>query len=362
MGLDQSKAYARLRGLKRLGLVRHETDVPGPSVFLATREGLAVAGCDLSPATVSLATLYHDLAICDVASQIERGAPYARVISEREMRLADHGAEEPCYAIEVELGRSSRSRHLPDLCVEWEGGPIAVEVELSQKRAERTRAILEGYRSARRLLGVIYLTRDRRQARGLEDLAERLHLGWRFQARPVGEDPVDALWQIGEAQRREQEQREAERRRRQEAEERRLFAEAERVFEDVAASPSRPARSRRSPSTSARMRSQSSSACAQSAESFRPFGPARTSRRARPSRQSSQTGSGGACGDSVSWSLEASRTDARNPAPILIAAPPCRPSDRLTGAPSGHGRRIGLGAPSEWSGLPRCPPTPPPPR
>jgi hypothetical protein len=50
----------------------------------------------------------------------------------------------------------------------------------------------------------------------------------------VGEDPVAALWQIAEAERRQQEQRAAERQKRQQAEQRRLLAEAERAFEDVA--------------------------------------------------------------------------------------------------------------------------------
>jgi hypothetical protein len=47
-GLHQAKAYSRLQGLTRAGLLRAEPGYRGAGVYLATRAGLGAVGLDLS--------------------------------------------------------------------------------------------------------------------------------------------------------------------------------------------------------------------------------------------------------------------------------------------------------------------------
>ncbi len=108
--MTETKAYARLRGLRGMGLVRHvRRGVPGPGVFLATGQGLRATGLDLAEATVSAASLHHDLTVVDVGTGLERQR--LRVETERELRLAGR-------TLEVRITRAGvKAAHLPDLAI-----------------------------------------------------------------------------------------------------------------------------------------------------------------------------------------------------------------------------------------------------
>ncbi len=115
-GMARSKAYGRLQGLCELGLVVHERRVPGPGVFLATKTGLRTVDLDMGAATVSFATLEHDLAVATVVAELESSDVEHEVVTEREMR-AEHRVEDGRrYAPSVrEPGRRRTGHHWPDL-------------------------------------------------------------------------------------------------------------------------------------------------------------------------------------------------------------------------------------------------------
>jgi len=231
--LTESKAYARLRGLRARRLIRHERDVPGPGIFLATRAGLRLSDTDLAEATWSLATLRHDLAVADVAIELEREGHW--LFSERELRRAIAEGYGEDYRIECrEAGAARTMRHLPDLAVNDPDGRrfTAVEVELTQKRSERTRSILAGYRSAREgLEGVLYVVPSESARRRIEGLGRKVGLDGHLQVIRQGEPPGPALAAIARAaaeHEREREQRRAAvERHRQAEEERKRRREAE---------------------------------------------------------------------------------------------------------------------------------------
>ncbi len=180
-GMARSKAYGRLQGLRGLGLVRHERAVPGPGVFLATRAGLSAAEVELAPATMSLGSLRHDLAVTSVMAELEPRFGWGRILTEREMRAHQHTERDDRYWVRVQKNAVARSaRHWPDLAVHWGERWLAVEVELSQKQTERLSWIVSAYRSAgsagnkRQLLGVLYLVGEERRARALANIAEEV--------------------------------------------------------------------------------------------------------------------------------------------------------------------------------------------
>jgi len=172
--MARSKIYARLSLLAAEGLVASERRVPGSAVYYATRTGLAATGLPLGEARMSLATLEHDLAVAQVCAETERAEGAPVVVTEREMR-AELRLEGTCaWRTEVrDTGQGRSGFHWPDLALHrGRGGHIAVEVELTQKRAERTRSILAGYsRRHEGLAAVLYLTPEERQAKRLEKMA-----------------------------------------------------------------------------------------------------------------------------------------------------------------------------------------------
>jgi len=221
--LTESKAYARLRGLRARRLIRHERDVPGPGIFLATRAGLRLSDVDLAEASFSLATLRHDLAVADAAIELEREGHW--LFSERELRRAIAEGYGEDYRIECrEAGAARTMRHLSDLAVNDPDGRrwTAVEVELTQKRAERTRSILAGYRSAREgLQGVLYVVPSESARRRIEGLGRKVGFDGRLQVIRQGEAAGPALEAIARAgEERERRRTAAEEHHRDEQEER----------------------------------------------------------------------------------------------------------------------------------------------
>ena len=155
-GLQRTKAYARLRGLKAAGLVRHESPVRGAGVFLATRAGLALADVELAPATVSLAMLEHDLAVVDVSILLESRMG-ATVLTDRELRR-DAAVADRSGVPDLVLLPDDRRR-------------LAVEVELSRKSRARVSEKLRWYTQSRDYTAVVYFVRDDRDAARINELA-----------------------------------------------------------------------------------------------------------------------------------------------------------------------------------------------
>lgn len=142
--MQRSKAYQRLAVLTDAHFVRHEDGVRCPRVYLATVTGLTEAGMLLPRAKVSAASCAHDLALVDVAIPLEL-SPSLRIVTEREMRRAGTGADNP-YQLRV-LDGVEASGHWPDLVVRdvLTDKLTAIEVELTLKRAGRINHKLRAY-------------------------------------------------------------------------------------------------------------------------------------------------------------------------------------------------------------------------
>jgi hypothetical protein len=168
MGMGRTKAYDRLAALVTQGLLIHVRPVPGHGVYLASRKGLAVAGLELAPGSVSLAALSHDLAVAGLVAELEGLYPGLALQTEREIRAHIHHTGDATFRPMVRRRGMRDARHWPDLALLTgsadEPGWLAIEVELTRKGSERLRAILAGYRNthhlsdgARTLWGVLYL-------------------------------------------------------------------------------------------------------------------------------------------------------------------------------------------------------------
>jgi hypothetical protein len=187
IGMGRTKAYERLAGLVASGLVIHERGVPGHGVYLASKQGLQLAGLGLTPATVSLGALRHDLAVAGVVAELERASAGIQLLTEREIRahVAETGDE--TFRTHVQQRGVGTSRHWPDLVLLTGGlgtpGWLAIEIELQRKGARRLKAILAGYdtanlrSTARTLWGVLYLVPGAPDARRVTGLAAELAMG-----------------------------------------------------------------------------------------------------------------------------------------------------------------------------------------
>ena len=119
------------------------------SLLVATREGLRYAGLGLPVAVVSLGSVGHWLRCASAALSLGEGYGHERVVSERELRFAEHWAGRPIASAKIGELPSGRSRlHRPDLVLLPEGIeriediprshspeqlPTAIEVELTPK-------------------------------------------------------------------------------------------------------------------------------------------------------------------------------------------------------------------------------------
>lgn len=174
-GLGQTQVYARLKGLRDVGLVERERVLQGFTVFYATSRGLRVVGCSLPPVSaIRLGSLTHDLAATDAVVILEKAK--AELLTEREIRQEHRALGEQPYCTDIdEPGRMYRSKHTPDIVILGPGGSwVAVEVELTTKASRRTKAILDGYRlQGDGFVGVLYLVPTERDKARIQMLAEK---------------------------------------------------------------------------------------------------------------------------------------------------------------------------------------------
>ena len=169
-GTQRSKSYQRLQVLKAAGLVATETAVPGPAVYYATRAGLKLAALPLLEARVALGALVHDLALSEALSYLERDGAGLEILTEREMRAELRLRGETNYRFRVTGNwKLPDHTHWPDLvAVGPDGRWAAIEVELTEKAAQRTKRILRGYGGHRHeTAAVIYVVPDASRAERL---------------------------------------------------------------------------------------------------------------------------------------------------------------------------------------------------
>lgn len=182
LGVSGPVAYARLRALRRAGLVRrdvvfHRT----PATHQITRDGLAAIESSLPVPKRDLRAYAHDVGVAWLWLAARHGAfgELREVIGERELRSRDGPGRRSEPRLAVALGGfgpgGQEQLHYPDLLlVTPEGHRIAVELELTGKGRARRERILEGYACDPSLDVVLYLVKDGRVGGQIEASARRL--------------------------------------------------------------------------------------------------------------------------------------------------------------------------------------------
>ncbi len=156
-GTGETCTFARERRLRETGLVEVKRGVWGEGrLVAATRAGLVLCGRgELQPARFSLATVRHEVAVAELAAQMERQGE--RTLSEREIAARERESEERMFSAELGDDRFHRA----DLMRMGADGepPEAIEVELTAKGRNRLDKLLDAWSWAvidRRLSRVVY--------------------------------------------------------------------------------------------------------------------------------------------------------------------------------------------------------------
>jgi hypothetical protein len=147
LGVGRTAAYRRVAAcvdaglLERIDILRTE-----PGLLRATRDGLRFAGLGLPLAQVSPGTVEHHLRCATVARRAERRYGPERVLSEREIRLAEQIEGRRIAAAELDESRGRPRLHRADLAIRAEQGMIAVEVELTPKAPWRLQKLMRAWK------------------------------------------------------------------------------------------------------------------------------------------------------------------------------------------------------------------------
>ena len=167
--LTPAAARARLGAARRAGLLARERPLAGqPALYVASAAGLRASGlerygtCRVSPAGAT-----HAIACARVAAARERAYPDQRLMSERELRLAEREAGAAVASAVLAGSGWGAQLHRPDLVL-WPapqqqpadaaaGAPVAVEVELTVKAPRRLTQICRAWARSRHVAGVLYL-------------------------------------------------------------------------------------------------------------------------------------------------------------------------------------------------------------
>lgn len=170
MGVGRSVAYDRVAVcveaglLERLELLRSE-----PTLLRATRDGLQYAGLGLPLAEVSPGAVTHWLRCVSTAHVLCGHFGAERVLTERELVLAERVEGRPIASAEVgTLPNGAPRLHRPDFAVLAESGLISIEVELTPKSPRRLEGIIRAWKAAPWVKEVHYLCRPGQTRRAVE--------------------------------------------------------------------------------------------------------------------------------------------------------------------------------------------------
>jgi hypothetical protein len=152
--LGRSATYSHLQRLRDADLVSRLYSYGDGAAVAVTRRGrhrLALPAADVPVGAQYGFGLRHSQAVSWVAALLQlRGRAW---VSDREAR------SRPSWQVPV-MWPASRGMHRPDLGASIDGARVAIEVERTQKRARRLRAILAGYEhtiATGGLSGVLYV-------------------------------------------------------------------------------------------------------------------------------------------------------------------------------------------------------------
>jgi hypothetical protein len=186
LGMSADAARTRLGALARAGyLTVQQTGLGRPRCFQIARPGLDAIASDLRPPRrLDLRSYDHEAgaAWLWLAAGAGRFGPVREVVAERRLRSLDARPERDGPPLGVRLGgtgpRGQPRIHYPDLLlIAPDGRRIALELELSSKGRVRREKILAGYGADARIDAVLYLVKDRRIGRSIQESARRLGIG-----------------------------------------------------------------------------------------------------------------------------------------------------------------------------------------
>jgi len=179
LGVGRTAAYRRVAACVEGGLIeRLEVVRTEAGLLRATRDGLRYAGLGLPRAKVSPGTVDHLLRCATVGRQLERQHGADRVLTERELRVAEQTEGEKIASAEVGESRGGPRLHRPDLAVFAEIGTIAVEVELTAKSPRRLRSIVRAWKwevMAKKVAEVRYLCAPGEARRAVERAVAKIN-------------------------------------------------------------------------------------------------------------------------------------------------------------------------------------------
>jgi hypothetical protein len=161
-GCSPASARGRLQAAARAGLATRVRPLHGsPSLFTATRAGLALAGLrGEEPTRVCAASASHQIACAHAAAALERRYPHHLVCGERELQRDERALGGRLASARMSWRSRWGDSHRPDLVI-WPAaagaGPVAVEVELTPKAPARLLEICRAWARCRHVAGVLYL-------------------------------------------------------------------------------------------------------------------------------------------------------------------------------------------------------------
>lgn len=159
--------------LERLELIRSE-----PGLLRATRDGLRYAGLGLPVPVVSPGSVDHWLRCASTAQMAGNRYGHERVLTEREIVLAEQIAERPIASAKVgKLPNGKPRLHRPDLAVLADAGTIAIEVELTPKSPRRLEGIIRAWRQASWVSEVHYPCAPGQTRRAVERAVRNVRAG-----------------------------------------------------------------------------------------------------------------------------------------------------------------------------------------
>lgn len=166
-----SPLYARLRGLEQRGLVTTDRVLQSAPRFVSvTREGMRAVGVSGRVVTAKFSQYRHDLAVVDLAYQVQARRPEFTLVTEREMRSEDtinqYGARDAVWATERVSADARRRRQFPDLLqVAPSGQRVVHELEMTPKDVRRLSGIMRAYLVDERVGAVRYWVASAAEAR-----------------------------------------------------------------------------------------------------------------------------------------------------------------------------------------------------
>ena len=169
-GFTVASARARLGVLERAGwLSRKRLLAKQPALYTVTRAGLRASELrGLEPCRVSASNAQHLVVCAQVAAALERCYPDHLVLGERELRRDERERGVSLASARLGIGPDGGPLlHRPDLVLWPEaagdrdavggGLPVAVEVELTIKAAQRLADICLAWARCRCVAGVLYI-------------------------------------------------------------------------------------------------------------------------------------------------------------------------------------------------------------